>query len=143
MLPGIEYPGVYALAVLDRPPYRSKFSWIPEISYIGMTCALDGLQSRLNQFDDTISGRRTNHGGADRVRYAYRRYKDLVPCLYVAIHAVRCDTSRVSPRLLRALGRVARLEYEYLAQYMALFAVLPEFNDKRRSPKYSKRRRIS
>lgn len=106
-----------------------------------MTCAVNGLQSRLNQFDDTISGRRTNHGGADRFRYVHRNYRVLTQSLYVAIHPVRCDTSIVTPRLLRCLGRVARLEYEYQAQYLARYKRLPQFNDKKISPKYSKRKR--
>lgn len=136
-LPGLKYPGVYLIALSSRRLTDVPFRWDRHIVYVGMTVSLGGLASRLRQFDDTIAHRRTSHGGADRVRYRHPNYARLVRRLYVTIQPVRCDTSDLSARTLRAQGRVARLEYECLAKYVEHFGRLPRFNDKPNSPKLS------
>jgi site-specific DNA-methyltransferase (adenine-specific) len=74
------------------------FSWCEEIIYIGMTNAPYGLKGRLRHFDATISGKATNHGGADRVRYAHQNYELLSPQLYVAVAAFKCDVLSNKPQ---------------------------------------------
>lgn len=139
-LPGIDCPGVYAVALSRTSLAGKPFRWTPNIVYIGMTCAKGGLKSRLGQFEATIAGRRTLHGGADRVRFKHRVYGTFAARAYVAIWTVKCSPSVVTPQSLRALGRVAELEYTCWAQFFEKFGTLPEFNDRARSPKYSKRK---
>ncbi len=81
---GVEYPGVYALAYSTRNIAGKPFSWRKDIIYVGMTNSVSGLRGRLKQFDNTIVGK-TGHGGADRVRYKYRNYGNLVRRLYVSV----------------------------------------------------------
>lgn len=136
-LPGGE-PGVYAIAKSNRNISGKPFSWSKEIIYIGMTNASYGLKGRLGHFDATISGKAHNHGGADRVLYAHQDYKLLSPELYVAVAAFRCDVSSNKPKDLITMGKVAGFEYRCFAQFAKKFGGLPEFNDKKRSKKFSK-----
>ncbi len=134
---GIEYPGVYALAYSVRNIASRRFSWRKEIIYVGMTNAVSGLKGRLKQFDNTISGK-TGHGGADRVRFKHRNYGKLVQNLYVAVVPFKCDAKSNEPRDLRKMGEVAKFEYSCFAYFVEKFGALPEFNNKKNSPKYSK-----
>lgn len=132
----VGYPGVYAIAHSRRKLTGSEFSWHPEIIYIGMTNSVGGLRARLRQFDNTIIGK-SGHGGADRVRYKHRHYGRLCQRLFVAIAPIKCDVTSASPRDLRCMGEVARLEYSSLAHFAELFKKLPEFNDRKNAPKFS------
>ena len=133
-LEGIKLPGVYSIARCDKDISGSSFEWTKDIIYIGMTNSRGGLKSRLQQFENTIAGKQ-GHGGARRVRYKYRDYEGIVPLLYVSVFPVNCNVLTNLPSDLRAMGDVAKLEYECLAQFVELFEQLPEFNDKQRSPK--------
>jgi hypothetical protein len=133
-LPNLSNPGVYALAISKVDISGTPFSWTPEIAYIGMTNAKGGLKSRLNQFDTTIKGG-DGHGGGHRVRFKHPDYSALIHKLYVAICPFRCDVTSEDPKDLRITGEVARYEYECFAIFAEKFGCLPEFNDKKRSPK--------
>jgi hypothetical protein len=102
-----------------------------------MTNSKAGLNGRLKQFDDTISGKRVSHGGADRVRFEHRQYLKLVAKLYVSVRSVACDVESNRPRDLRRMGDVAKLEYTCLAAYARLFGRLPKFNNKKDARKFS------
>jgi hypothetical protein len=104
-----------------------------------MTNAAYGLLGRLQHFDDTISGKRVAHGGADRVRQGYPSYARLAPRLYVSVARFPCDPTSNKPGDLHKMGNVARFEYLCLAAFVEQFARLPRFNDKANSPKFSKR----
>ena len=134
---GVEYPGVYALAYSTRNIAGKPFSWRKEIIYVGMTNAVSGLKGRMKQFDNTITGR-TGHGGADRVRFKHRNYGKLVQNLYVAVVPFKCDVTSNEPGDLRKMGEVAKFEYLCFAHFVERFGELPEFNNKKDSPKYSK-----
>lgn len=134
---GVEYPGVYALAYSTRNIAGKLFSWRKEIIYVGMTNAVSGLKGRLKQFDNTITGK-TGHGGADRVRFKHRNYGKLVQNLYVAVVPFKCDVTSNEPGDLRKMGEVAKFEYLCFAHFAEKFGELPEFNNKKDSPKYSK-----
>jgi hypothetical protein len=134
---GVEYPGVYALAYSARNIAGKPFSWRKEIIYVGMTNAVSGLKGRLTQFDNTISGK-TGHGGADRVRFKHRNYGKLVQNLFVAVVPFKCDATSNEPRDLRKMGEVAKFEYSCFAHFVERFGELPEFNNKKDSPKFSK-----
>ena len=133
-MPNLSYPGVYALAIRSKDISGSSFSWLPEIVYIGMTNAKGGLKSRLGQFDNTIKGG-DGHGGGHRVRFKHPDYATLTPTLYVAVCAFACDVTSENPHDLRIMGEVAQHEYECFALFAEEFGHLPEFNDKKRSPK--------
>jgi hypothetical protein len=138
----LKYPGVYSLAISDHDLTGSNFSLIPEIVYFGMTNSQGGLKSRLRQFDNTIKDEKgEGHGGGVRVRRYMTDnsmdYKRISSHLFVAIFPIECAVNSNSPKDLRKMGRVANLEYECLAQYSekSFKFKLPQFNDKKRSPK--------
>jgi hypothetical protein len=133
-LEGIKLPGVYVIALCDENVSGNSFEWNKSIIYVGMTRSKGGLKSRLQQFENTIAGRQ-GHGGAHRVRHKYPDYETMVPRLYVSVIPVRCDVWSNKPSDLRAMGEVAKLEYECFARFVELFGQLPEFNDQLRSPK--------
>lgn len=137
-LPGIKYPGVYVLSYLNEDLITTEFSWRKEIIYVGMTNSLSGLQGRLKQFDNTIIGK-TGHGGADRVRYKYPDYNTLTQKLYVSVAAFECSPKKATSKDLLIMGDVAKFEYECFAHFQNTFGSLPEFNNKKSSPKYSKK----
>lgn len=132
----IRSPGIYVCAVSNNDISNNQFSWLPEVMYIGMTNSIAGLKGRLKQFDNTIIGKR-GHGGADRVRYKYQDYQELKNKLYVAVAPFKCDVKSNNPRDLRVMGEVTKFEYDCFAHFVELFEILPEFNNKKQSPKYS------
>ncbi len=132
----IRFPGIYCIAISDIDLSGQNFKWISEINYVGMSNAQNGLKGRLKQFDNTINGK-TGHGGADRFRYKYEKYQDLIGKLFVSVCPFNCDVKSNSPKDLRIMGEVAKFEYECFANYVDKFGQLPEFNNKKESPKYS------
>jgi hypothetical protein len=134
-LTGLTFPGVYLLAISPITIAGVAFSWRPEVIYVGMTNARGGLKSRLKQFDDTIRFAASNHGGGERVRFKHRDYAQLCPQLYVSVRSWECDVTSNKPADLRIMGEVEKQEYECQALFVEAFGALPEFNDKKRSPK--------
>lgn len=133
-LKGVEYPGVYAIALCEKDIAGTLFHWREDIIYIGMTNSKGGLKARLQQFDNTIKGKE-GHGGACRVRFKHTDYEKLFAHLYVSICPKYCNVLSNLPDDLRAMGEVARFEYECFARFVVKLGQLPEFNDKIRSPK--------
>ena len=131
---GVNFPGVYALAISEADLSGEPFMWLREIVYIGMTNSKGGLKSRLRQFDNTIH-HKEGHGGARRFLAKYPDPASLAKHLFVSVCAQERKLSWHDPSDLRSMGRVARQEYECMATYYDEFAQLPEFNDKERSPK--------
>jgi hypothetical protein len=68
----LSCPGIYVIAK-TRNVSDQKFTWLPDIVYIGMTSTT--LWIRLNAFRRTIEKypNESQHGGADRVRLEYKR----------------------------------------------------------------------
>ena len=130
----LQYPGVYAISYNETDINNNSFDWIREIIYIGMTNSKGGLKSRLKQFENTIFGKEV-HGGAKRVRYKYNNYDKLIKYLYVAVRPFKCDVTSNKEKDLLIMGEVAEYEYICFAEYVKRFGMLPEFNDKKRSPK--------
>ncbi len=133
----INNPGVYVIAHTEQDLSGSVFTWKKEIVYVGMTNAHSGLKGRLAAFDDTLSGKRISHGGADRVRYAHPDYNVFIENVYVAIASFFCDTRSKKPEDLSVMGEVARFEYLSWAEYIRHHGDLPHFNN-RLSKKFSK-----
>lgn len=134
-LPNLHFPGVYAIALVYDDIAGQEFSWRQEIIYFGMTNSQGGLKSRLQQLDRILIGKQGSHGGARRIRFKYANYDVLVLNLYVSVASRPCDVRSNAPQDLRIMGDVAKFEYDCLATYVAKFGCLPEFNDKKRSPK--------
>ena len=132
--PRICYPGVYALAISSSDLSNKPFALTKEIVYFGMTNSGGGLQSRLKQFDNTIIGK-IGHGGAERFLFKYKNPKELIKNLYVSINFLECDPKSNKPEDLFKMGEVAKFEYTCFAEYAKKFGNIPEFNDKKRSPK--------
>ena len=133
-LPDLGYPGVYALAIALTELAGTPFSWRREIIYVGMTNAKGGLKARLQQFENTIKGGE-GHGGAHRVRFKHPDYHVLTSQLFVSVCPWACDVTANDPKNLRIMGAVAQHEYECFALFVEKFGGLPEFNDKKKSPK--------
>lgn len=135
-LDGLKYPGIYCIAVSNKS--LTKFSFIPELEYIGMTNSKGGLKSRLMQFDSTIKKKRTNHGGADRFLYQYENYDEVKDNLYVATRSFKCNNKNPLPKDLRIMGEVTKCEYDCWAIYIENNGRYPKFNDIKTAPKFSK-----
>jgi hypothetical protein len=133
-LPNISYPGIYAIAISSDNISKLPYKIIKSIAYFGMTNSKGGLRSRLRQFDHTIAGR-TGHGGAKRFRFKYNDYNKLSKNLYVSVCPFICDVKSNEANDLLIMGKVAEFEYKCFAGYVKKFKRLPEFNDKKLSPK--------
>lgn len=134
LLPHLGWPGVYAIAHTNDTLSGSSFRWSPLVIYIGMTNSAGGLRSRLRQFDRTMRGKE-GHGGAQRVRRKYSDYGEFCTRAYVSVLPFACEPTSNMPKDLRLMGTVARAEYDCFAEFAERFGSLPEFNDKKRSPK--------
>ena len=134
---GIEYPGIYVVAISKRNISGEPFSFRREIVYVGMTNAVTGLKGRLIQFNNTIAQKRLQHGGADRVLYKHQDYEALVKNLYVSLRHFRCFPANETPTDFRTMGRVASAEYQYMARHVEVLGELPEFNRRKEALKFS------
>jgi len=134
----IKYPGVYVLSYTRNNIFGKRFDWMEDIIYIGMTNSKGGLKSRLQQFENTIARKAKQHGGAERVIYKHSNYNKLVSNLYVSARPFMCDVTSSGVKDLLVMGKVAEFEYICFAEYVKRFKCLPEFNDKKRSPKRKK-----
>lgn len=133
----MRFPGVYAIAETDDELSNRSFSLIADITYFGMTNSKGGINSRLNQFENSILDKQkpAGHGGADRLKYKRGKYDSIVKKLYVSIWPIECDVKSGEADDLRKMGRVAYLEYECFARFQEKHGHLPEFNDHKISPK--------
>jgi hypothetical protein len=134
-LQGLQSPGVYAIALSKVNMSGTPFAWCEKIIYIGMTNSKGGLKSRLQQFENALKPCGGAHGGAQRVHLKYPDYQSLNPKLYVSVWPYECDVQSNASSDLRIMGDVAKCEYECFAQFVDMFGQLPEFNDKKKSPK--------
>jgi hypothetical protein len=99
------------------------------------------LKITVKQFDETIKGPRSTHGGADTMRNEYQNYKELVHNLYVSILSIKYNPEVTSPENLIAMGEVAKLEFIYFAEFLKLFGDLPLLNRKT-SLKFSRQTKL-
>ncbi|MCA8918511.1 MAG: hypothetical protein KDB68_14590 [Planctomycetes bacterium] len=130
----LQHPGVYAIAITDIDLSNMKYDWIGEIVYFGMTNSRGGLKSRLRQFERTLKGK-GGHGGAARVIFEHHSYDHLIPKLYLAVLPFECNVLSSNPTDLQIMGKVAKCEYDCIAAYVEKHGRLPQFNDKKLSPK--------
>lgn len=142
-LEGINKIGIYSIAVTESDISDSPFQLLREIEYFGMTNSKGGLKSRLQQFDNTLK-ERLQHGGADRFKrkyfemYGKEFYNHIIQNVFVAIWWFNCTSpDEHNYEDLQIMGEVAKSEYDCIAEYLKLHTVLPKFNDKKSSKKYS------
>lgn len=133
-LKDIQYPGIYIISYNEHDISNNSFTWIREIVYVGMTNSKRGLKGRLRQFENTIKGKKSQHSGAKKIINKYKDYEKLVKYLYVAVRPLKCNVTSNKGKDLRIMGEVAKSEYICFAEYVEVFDMLPEFNDKKRSP---------
>lgn len=132
----LQLPGIYAIAVSDDELTGRPFDWAPHIVYFGMTNSLGGLAQRLKQFDSAINGG-PGHGGAMRFLPLYPAGSGtLLHRLYVAVWPFDCDVRSIEPDDLLKMGEVLYAEFYCFAEFTKRFKRLPQFNDKKASPKY-------
>jgi len=142
-LEGIKFPGIYCISVIESNISDHLFQFIREIKYIGMTNSKGGLKSRLNQFDNTLKNR-LQHGGADRFIHKFNgSYEELVQKMFVSVWSFECEVDSNKYEDLIIMGEVAKSEYICFAEYVKIFNALPEFNNKKDSPKASKQMKPS
>jgi hypothetical protein len=136
---GISFPGVYVVAISDEDLSGLKFSYLDDIVYVGMTNAVKGLRGRLSQFDNTISKKHWQHGGADRLLFKHRNYKKLINKLYISMQHWECDPSQKSASDLLTMGEVLKMEFVTMAKCIQHRPCkqIPVFNDMKNSPKYT------
>jgi hypothetical protein len=133
---GIEFPGIYCIAISEYDISDHAFDWDENINYIGMTNSTSGLKGRLKQFDNTLKGK-TGHGGADRFRYDYQNYDHLISKLFVSVKYFICDVRTNLPADLLVMGDVAKHEFECFAKFIEIHNRIPRYNDKQNTKKYS------
>jgi hypothetical protein len=134
-LDNLKYPGIYILLYGKNNISGRNFYWAKNIIYVGMTNSKGGLKGRLQQFENTIAGKTRRHGGAERVIYKHKQYSKFISDLYVSVRPFICDTTSNGVKDLFIMGKVAEFEYICFAEYVKRFKHLPEFNDKKESPK--------
>lgn len=138
-LPGLKLPGIYALKLDNRNVEGSPFQLVPSIVYFGMTNAINGLGGRLAQFNNTMWDKSGGgHGGADRFRFDYTG-EELNKILYVSVFPFELPDEKFMPERLIVNGNVAKAEFIAFAEYYRKYSKLPKYNDKKNSPKNSKR----
>ena len=134
-LEGINYPGIYTLAITSNNIENNPFSIINDIVYFGMTNSINGLRGRLNQFNTTIKTKKRGiHGGAERFLNDDKCYENIISGLYVSVNYIACKVDSYQAEDLYKMGEVAKLEYVCIGAYAEEFNKMPKYNDKR-SPK--------
>lgn len=130
-LDGIDYPGIYCIAISATNLESKLWEMTKDIKYIGMTNR--SLKNRLRAFSKSLIGE-SGHGGALRFEYKHK-YEDIKEILYVAVQSFECDIKSNSPKNLNTKGDVLKHEFTCFAKYVETFGRLPEFNDKKKSSK--------
>ena len=132
-----EFPGVYAIAYSEKDISNQAYDLIKDIVYFGMTNAKAGLKGRLQQFENTINLKHSQHGGAERFNYNLSSKEDNLwqKKLYVSIMVFNCNVNSNHPNDLLIMGDVTKQEYICFSEYVRKYNKWPRFNDKKRSPK--------
>jgi hypothetical protein len=139
----LKNPGVYIIAFSEDEDFleRNKsFDFIEEIVYVGMTNSKKGLKGRLYQLYKELENEdnKQHHGGGQRMKFKfYQKYsskEEIFKRLYVSVCHFNCNVESENPEDIRTKGKVAKLEYDCIAEYVKKFKKLPEFNNPK-SPK--------
>jgi hypothetical protein len=112
-----KYPGVYIIAITDKPDLVGKTPSYQEVVYIGMSGAKKGLASRWGQFDKAIRGIGENHSGGERIYKNRGKYDSWTEFLCVAAMGVECNTHQPTCEDYLKMGWVVFSEYEAFAEF--------------------------
>lgn len=130
-----NYPGIYLLAFTDRN-LEGKIVKPSDIFYVGMSNARKGLISRVQQF---INGIEKNGSHSAGMRFykensngiAFSKCNHLEK-FYIVSSTFKCDVNKLTrtPKDLRIMGDICRLEYYLLAHIKELANAEPILNKK-------------
>ena len=130
-----QYPGVYLIAWTNENLSGQKIK-LEDIFYVGMSNARKGLSSRLKQF---INGVEKNNGHSAGMRF-FKEYSNNVSysqlgldkIFYIVAYTFQCDVNKNTrtPKDLRIMGEICRLEYFLLAHIKEKIGKEPELNKK-------------
>lgn len=131
-----QFPGIYIFAYSEKKLEDREIS-IDDIFYVGMSNAVGGVKSRVNQFNSCIEGNAENHSGGKRF---FNVFSNEIPYsefggdkkLYFQFFTLPCDVRKRyrSASDLRRMGLIAKLEYEMLAFIKENTGNEPELNKK-------------
>jgi hypothetical protein len=134
------FPGIYAIVYSEKDISKKTFDLLENIVYFGMTNAKNGIKGRLQQFDNTINTKNSQHGGAERFIFSLSKEDKLWKNkLYVSIMVFNCDVNSNLPKDLLIMGDVCKQEYICFSEYVSKFGKFPRFNDKKASTKKEKK----
>ncbi len=130
-----QYPGVYLLAYSSKKLNGTKIK-LADIFYVGMSCSLGGVKSRLLQFQRGIEYGKSHsaairffkvHAGSVPYSQLKRRNE-----FFVASISIPCKVGKANrtPEDLRKMGMIAKLEYDVLAHIKAKREREPWLNKK-------------
>ncbi len=132
---GAKQIGAYLLAYSPQD-LTGRDIHLEDIFYVGMSNSRGGVRSRLGQFLDAIEDGE-GHSAGNRF---YKEYLHETPfseaktgkAFFVAITTFPCvvEKSKRTPKDLRRMGDVARLEYYVLAHIREAIGCEPELNKK-------------
>ena len=140
----INNPGVYSIAITNKDLVGKKFDF-KDVVYIGMTNSRGGLKQRLNQFKNSLNGKRAHSGGTrtfKEVKIKYKNWSNHKLKLFIAIHCVgtcQVDKKERKPKDLRVMGECVFLEYEALARFKYYSLRKDKNKEYYFEPKYNKK----
>jgi hypothetical protein len=130
-----KYPGVYLIAWTEQNLSGQEIK-LEDIFYVGMSNARKGLSSRLKQF---IDGVEKNDGHSAGMRF-FKQYSNNIPFsqmqldkqFYIVTSTFECDVNKKTrtPKDLRIMGEICKLEYFLLAHIKEKIGKEPELNKK-------------
>lgn len=123
-------PGVYMISITDKN-LEGKEPAFEDVVYVGMTNSQGGLQSRWNQFNNSINGK-SGHSGGNTINTSLGNYSLWTKKLFVCAMSVECTTlknNRTCEDLIK-MGWVAFLEYEALSKFKEHEGKEPVYNTK-------------
>ena len=130
-----NYPGVYLLAYTDKD-LKGEDIDLTDIFYVGMSNSRGGVKQRLKQFINGIE-KDVPHSAGKRFREEYTNgipFSRMKPqkTFFVASISIPCvvEKAKRTPKDLRKMGEVARLEYYVLAHIKEALKREPELNKK-------------
>ncbi|MDT0646948.1 hypothetical protein RM545_09615 [Zunongwangia sp. F260] len=130
-----NYPGIYLLAFTHKD-LNGQIVQPSDIFYVGMSNARKGLTSRVKQF---LNGIEKNGSHSAGMRFYKENSKGIAfsDCnhlekFYIVSLAFKCDVNKLTrtPKDLRIMGDICRLEYHLLAHIKEVTNAEPKLNKK-------------
>ena len=140
---GCKFPGVYILAYTPKDLKKDEKIKHKDVFYVGMSNSQGGVNQRLREFKRAIEGK-GSHSGGNRF---YREWMKGKPFsqhkgkekFFVAMVTIPCNVHKNktkknsktrTPKDLRKMGEVAKLEYDVLSDVLKKTGKEPDLNEK-------------